>query len=293
MLTFKRRYLFTGCLMLKTGLHIGGGEIGLGASGSLVVRTPDGKPYIPGSSFKGAFRSTVESLAPLVGLRSCGLMAGQGCPGAQGSEQDAFNRRRRAENWRDRDIIRHLQGGISIDGQTIRLCDTCWLFGSPFTASRIFFSDLYLGGDEEGIVQVRDGVAIDRDSERAVEGLLYDYEVVAPTQVFQMEVWLEDPTDTDVGLICLGLSEFLSEFGGLGGHRSRGLGRCQITDLEIYELDLTVDDLEERAKRLRKYLLGRTPADKMTRIEDPQDFINRQIEALFYKEADHAEKGSQ
>jgi CRISPR/Cas system CSM-associated protein Csm3 (group 7 of RAMP superfamily) len=217
-------------------------------------------------------------------------MEGQGCPGAPGQEQKAFNDRRRKENWDDSQVIEKLQEGIQFRGQAIPLCDTCWLFGSPFTASKIFFSDLYLDGEVEGIVHVRDGVAIDRDSERAVEGLLYDYEVVAPTQAFRLEIWLEDPTDTDLRLTCLGLSEFLSGFGGLGGHRSRGLGRCQITGLEIYELDLIVDDVEERAERLKKYLLGRTPAEKMTRIDDPESFINRQIETLLQEEVEDVEK---
>src|SRR5207253_2814810 len=63
MYALERRYLFTGRLVLDTGLHVGGGSIGLSPSDSPIVRTPTGAPYIPGSGFKGAFRSTVEKLA--------------------------------------------------------------------------------------------------------------------------------------------------------------------------------------------------------------------------------------
>lgn len=280
MRAFQRRYLFTGHVVLKTGLHIGGGEASLSASDSPVVRTPDGQPYIPGSSFKGAFRSTVEKLAVTVGLRSCGLMEGQGCPGAPGNVQERFNDRRQEERWDDAILLRHLTDGIPINSQTIRLCDTCWLFGSPYVASKISFSDLYLVEDVEGIVQVRDGVAIDRDSDKQISGLLYHYEVVAPTTPFRMEILLEDPTDTDLRLTCLGLSEFLSGFGGLGGRRSRGLGRCDLMNLKIYELDLTVEDTLERARRLQRYLRGTTPEEKMILITDVSGFINAQIAAL-------------
>ena len=74
---FIQRYLFQADLTLKTGLHIGGGRATFSPSDSPVIRTPDGKPFIPGSSFKGAFRSTVEKLAPVIdSLWSCGL---EGC----------------------------------------------------------------------------------------------------------------------------------------------------------------------------------------------------------------------
>lgn len=281
---FERRYLFTGHLVLKTGLHIGGGEPGLSISDSPVIRTVGGQPYIPGSSFKGAFRSTVEKLTMTIGRRSCGLMIGQGCPGAQGNEQKKFNNLRQKEGWDDAALVYYLSNGHEkikdhMD-QPVLLCDTCWLFGSPYTAAKINFSDLYLAEDIEGIVQVRDGVAIDRDSEKQVPGLLYNYEVVAPTVFFAMKIMLEDPTDIDLRLTCLGLSEFLSGFAGLGGKRSRGLGRCDLTDLKIFVLDLTVDNTGERAERLRRYLLGKTPAEKMMPVDNVSAFVNTQIEAL-------------
>src|SRR5260370_31944598 len=70
----RNRYLFTGRLEMQTALHIGGGRITLSSSDSPVVLTPDEKPFIPGSSFKGALRSTIEKLLPtLPSLRTCGF----------------------------------------------------------------------------------------------------------------------------------------------------------------------------------------------------------------------------
>ena len=53
---------FRGNLVMETALHIGGGRATFSSSDSPVVLTPDQKPFIPGSSFKGALRSTVEKI---------------------------------------------------------------------------------------------------------------------------------------------------------------------------------------------------------------------------------------
>lgn len=271
---FERRYVFDGKLVLKTGLHIGGGQNVFSISDSPVIRTPDGKPFIPGSSFKGAFRSTVEKLAPVAGLWSCGLIEGlvevdgqqKECIGVQGKAQNDFNKARNDANWNETNLIERLND---------KLCDTCKLFGSPYTASRINFGDLYTDEDTEGLVQVRDGVAIDRDSERAVDNLLYNYEVVASTLAFNLQITLEDPTDTDLRLTCLGLAEFRNGFGYVGGKRSRGLGQCEIQGLGAHRLDLSGEDA---AAQLLRYLTGGTPDARMETL--PDGFINEQIEHL-------------
>jgi len=280
---FEQRYLFTGTLALETGLHIGSGWVVGSPSDTPVIRTPDGRPFVPGSSFKGAFRSTVEKLALTAGLTSCGLMGGQGCIGAQGTEQDDFNKYRRDKKWSDAELLAEL-------GE--RLCHTCKLFGSPYMASRITFADLLPPKDDtmaDKMIQVRDGVAIHRDSEKAVDRLKYDYEVVAPAQTFYLEILLDDPSPQDLALTCLGLSEFVSGFGYVGGNRSRGLGNCRIDNLTIYQLDLTMENITERANNLKKYLLGKTVEEKMTRLPDAQVFLDEHIMALpIFEEASHA-----
>lgn len=52
----------SGTLKCKTGLHIGGGndELKIGGIDKFVIKTPDNKPYIPGSSIKGKMRSLLE-----------------------------------------------------------------------------------------------------------------------------------------------------------------------------------------------------------------------------------------
>lgn len=299
--SFERRYLFTGTLALKTGLHIGSGWVAGSPSQNPVIRSADGRPFIPGSSFKGTFRSTVEKLAPAVGLKTCLLDhadSQSSCLSPQESELgEAFRLVRGYENQvvdsEDQEAVKALKKLDHEDwvGRRLReddlmqlldehLCDTCKLFGSPYAASRITFADL-LPPDADTLadkmIQVRDGVAIHRDSEKAVDRLKYDYEVVAPAQAFQLEILLENPSEFDLTLTCLGLSEFVSGLGFVGGNRSRGLGNCRVEGLVIYELDLTVEGVTERANRLRRYLTGTTPEEKMTRQSDAQAFLETHI----------------
>src|SRR5262249_583323 len=74
----RNRYVLTGKLVMQTAFHIGGGRGTLSNSDSPVVLTPEGLPFIPGSSFKGSLRSTIEKLVPnlpeTARLRTCGLL---------------------------------------------------------------------------------------------------------------------------------------------------------------------------------------------------------------------------
>lgn len=267
----RRKYVFTGKLELKSALHIGGGQINLRGTDSPVVLTPEGEPFIPGSSFKGVFRSTVEKLVGAIpNQTTCFLSEGGNCPTA---DQDNFNTRRRNGNWRETQLAQTLDK---------ELCDTCKLFGSPFSASKILLNDLYVDEWPEA-TQVRYGVAIDRDSERARDQLLYDYEVVSVGSTFKMEIILEDPSETDLRLACVGLSEFVSGMGGIGGMRSRGLGNCRIIELRGYELDLTDD--ETRYERLRQYLICSTLENKMLVIDDMDGFLKERIGELLQERA--------
>jgi len=56
------KVIITGFLKAKTGLHIGGsqGRVDIGGVDHLVIKDPEGKPYIPGSSLKGKLRSLLE-----------------------------------------------------------------------------------------------------------------------------------------------------------------------------------------------------------------------------------------
>ena len=289
--TLTSRYLFQGTIQLTSALHIGGGTSDTAPTDSPVVRTPDGLPYIPGSSFKGVFRSTVEKLVQHVGLKTCFLQDGRDCfQSNRQKDKDWYDTlknaaRKEAEKaYKDQTektkTPEELYETILVQKVLPFLCDTCQLFGNGFSASRIFFSDLYLATDAwAGVTQIRDGVVIDRDSEKAVDRLKFDFEVVPVGAEFTFEVRLENPRPAiDLGLTCLGLNEFLSGLGHLGGNRSRGLGNCTMKLNRIYSADLT------RLDELKRYLMHTDLDQKMSvrsQNVEIQKFLQTSIDSLF------------
>ena len=285
----RNRYMFKGILEMQTALHIGGGKITLSSSDSPVVLTPEQKPFIPGSSFKGALRSAVEKIVPgLPGFSTCALIELNDkeieerhkqhetvCPTARQGEI-AQMRRNPPKGKTAKNIL---------DEAIADLCDTCLLFGSPFTAARLNVSDLYMPDDEwSGMVQIRDGVAIDRDTEKARDGLKYDFEVVPASAKFNLEILLENATKRDLQLLCVGLSEYVHRFGVVGGKRSRGLGVAQLNGLQISALELFEEGVEEREvseeqrrQRMRDYLVKKAFSSQV----DGPAFLTAYIDNIF------------
>jgi CRISPR-associated protein Csm3 len=287
----RNRYVFRGLIVMQTALHIGGGRVTLSNSNSPIVLTPDQKPFIPGSSFKGALRSTVEKIVPSLPARAnfstCALLDRSddllplsssdklqppswpeaACPTVW--QKALITRRREYPRWEQRIIT----------DATAHLCSTCQLFGSPFAAARLNVGDLYMPpGEWLGAIQTRDGVAIDRDSKKARTHLKYDFEVVPASAVFQLEVTLENATRQDVQLFCVGLSEFVHGFGAIGGKRSRGLGVARLEDLLVWELNLEGIDVAERDRRLADFLIFK----RFSREKLPGEaFLQEQIESIF------------
>jgi CRISPR-associated protein Csm3 len=271
----RNRYVYEGKLEMQTGLHIGGGKATLSYTDSPIVQTPDELPFIPGSSLKGTLRSTIEklvaSLPAELGLHTCGLPVGEhseeSCPTAR--QEEIKGERRKHSDKIDETMQKARE----------QLCHTCQLFGSPFAAARITVNDLYLINDEwSGKTQIRDGVAIDRDGETAKSGAKYDFEVVPSTTVFKLRIIIENATEQDLQLISIGLNEFVSGFGSIGGFRSRGLGACILNDLQCRYMDLNDKDSKQR---LQRYLLRKKDDDGLDPVPDIQAFFDDHIKTLF------------
>lgn len=292
----RSRYVISGQLVAETALHIGGGRESTTATASPVVRTPDGDPYIPGSSFKGAFRAAVERLAPLLDLNTCQLRPGypdclstnETLAGHYQTLREGIGRPLRddaatrealealgIESWLD-------ENGLLTEERLLKvldakLCETCKTFGSVHLASPVHVHDLHVDGDWSGIYQIRDGVGIDRDSERARDQIKFDYEVVPPQTVFAFQMTVESPRERDLGLVSVGLQEFVQGMVPLGGIRSRGLGRCRLADLQVRSVDF--NDYDQRVQ----YLVSGAMVE-----ESGAAFLQAQIKALLKGEVTDA-----
>ena len=137
-----------------------------------------GRPYIPGSSFKGAFRSHLErllrSLNPEFACISVPLAKGLG--GAPGclTQDDISAIKTKSRNdpagldaailcgdELTKDDVPGLKEPLTLTGP----CWTCRLCGAPWVASKLMARDMAVVEDTWfDRYLVRDGVAIDRDT---------------------------------------------------------------------------------------------------------------------------------
>ncbi len=218
--TFHNQLELRGTLTALTALRIGSGRSLHPVGTDLpVVRDALGRPYIPGSSFKGALRAHVERV-----LRSL-LDARGACNPLRDSERCVSPRQ-----WEElRSLHREDDGALSA-GLEERLCMACSLFGAPWRASKVQVADLsVLPESWLGRYEVRDGIGLDRDTETARDGLKYDYEVVPASTAFAAHLICLNARNWELGLLGLGLRGFLRGAILLGGATSRGLGRVRLS----------------------------------------------------------------
>ena len=254
----------TASLVFDTAWRIGSGKEGETMNDLGVVMDPKGQPVLPGSSLKGKLRSTCETLSHALGLSACMLnheVSGVKCT----SDVNYYPKVRE-------DYQKALQKGLEdrlqwIDDNT---CDVCKLFGSPVQAGRLWVSDGELQ-EWASVVQVRDGVVIDRDSQTAVNHLKYDYEVVPPDSRFELCIDLENPTDRDMALLGAALFEWHAG-SSIGGFTSRGLGRFHLECIKLAGVDLS-----DSAQRVQ-FLTATTAKDRLSDLGDWETYFTERIQ---------------
>lgn len=216
-----RRVILSGYVETVTAIRVSQGRAvdAAAASDLPVMKDALGRPFIPGSSLKGVLRSFLESVIRGAGgpLRTCDPIARDytGCVNPA-------------------DYSRQQKEGVPAGATRIELprdlCDVCDLFGHPSFASRLVFRDLPVLTDSwhELLLQVRDGVAIDRETGTVHGGQKYDFEIVPAGVRFDLRITADNPEDWQLGLLFVAVDALNSGFAGLGGARSRGLGSVQI-----------------------------------------------------------------
>jgi len=262
-----RRVRFTGRLLMQSALHVGTGR-GSSQTDATVLRHRDGRPFIPGSSLKGALRSHLERLAQAPslaqkGATSCLLYAddpdkttGPACP---------------TPGWIDagKDATQATEDEFS------SLCHTCTLFGSPILAGKVRIPDLdVIEGTYPGGLEIRDGVGIDRDRGKAVDGVKFDYEVVPSDTALAFALTVENPDSVELGLLAAGIREMQRGHLAVGGKTTRGLGSCQLEDVQVYEADFGSNE------GLSRYLTSRRDGKGGAAVDDPAAYLDDCIEGL-------------
>lgn len=224
------RYFFTGEILLLNELHIGSGK-GDGRTDALVIKDPNGKPFIPGSSLRGALRSTIERIAASIGLKPCLLIKGNPCVTTSEELMNEFK-------------LLDVSDIPTFLSNREKVCPVCQLFGSTVVASKIKITDLPLCNNKYKY-SIRDGVGIDRDTETAKDGAKFDYESVSKDSKFKFELIGENLEKRDLALLAIGIQEMMNGNFWLGGNTARGLGKCQLEENLVIKYFEGADGLKE------------------------------------------------
>lgn len=224
--TFQSRLTVEGYLVADSALRVGTGRVSAITGTELpVIRDARGRPFIPGSSFKGALRSHLEALVRGRALQNAD-MRGFACDPTSSECLDADQMQRLKNKYRNDDA------GLA-EAVAEKSCLICQTFGSPWLASPVRVRDLPVVADEWfGQFQVRDGVAIDRDKGTVAVGP-YDYEVVPAGTRFELRITAENLADWQRGMLWLGLRALERGDVPLGGFTSRGLGWVRLDDPRV------------------------------------------------------------
>ena len=245
---FKNRLEVTGTLTTITALRISAGRSTEPIGSDLpVIKDALGRPLIPGASFKGALRSRLESFLRGILGDNRKLVSNPAV-----NEEWSLTYQELSEfkenilkNIKQEEKEEHLNNFIFSNTDLISQ-----LFGSPWIASKFQVRDLtVLPENWFGQYQERDGVAIDRDTETAADGKLYDFQVVPAGTPFEFKAVVENAEDWELGLLMIGLHQFETEQIPLGGGRSRGLG---VVKLEIGQMNWI--DVKDNPEKLISYL---------------------------------------
>lgn len=276
-----RRLRIEGVLEARSALRIGQGTEPFEPVGTdLPVMRIGERPFIPGSSLRGVLRSHLERVVraaepsvdrPGRGRGACNpLDLSQLCVAAA-----------TIDTWQA-EIARRRRGGAGPDDAEGELasriwdgsCRVCRLFGSPWLASRVRIADLLPVAGAWG-VEIRDGVAIDRDKETVARGLKYDFETVTPGSRFRLSIVVENPSDPEIGMVLFALRELERGSVQVGGFKGRGLGWVQLPELTVTLLELPDADA------VRRYVAGRLDGLEQELSASEQDrYIERFAESL-------------
>lgn len=193
------RLVVTGTLVLTSPAHLGNGERGVHVDLPLLRDDREGLPLLQGSSLAGALRNYV-------------LAYEQGF-----SQQEERGAKRLAEM---------LFGGVKGDPegeQSPLIIDDALANAAP--------------------VEIRDGVRIDHKTRTALPNFKYDLEVLPPGTTFPLRFELLLPEDTAEAeklrrTLALALKGLQNGEIALGARKTRGYGRCTVTEWHVVTYDL-------------------------------------------------------
>jgi CRISPR-associated RAMP protein (TIGR02581 family) len=200
-------------------LRIGAGRdyINLGSSANVtLLRDSNLNPYIPGSSWKGVFRSTGERIAKERGIKVCTGLTDETCMDERKKE---FN-----------NLIKRHEIDEAKELVWESTCLNCKLFGAPSLSSALLFFDSLPSRYNIG---VRTMIAINRKTGTVVSNALAIVEYVEPGAEFHFRVLGSNLPNYAIGYLVKIMRYLHEDLSQIGGYKSRGFGFIRFKELEL------------------------------------------------------------
>jgi CRISPR-associated RAMP protein (TIGR02581 family) len=248
--TLTARSVLRATLLASSALHVGAGKADEARSLSdmPVARSGQGEPYIPGSSFRGSFRSGLEALLRGLGLPVCDPLYHPRKEDVDLGDPTCACSARIAK-------ARAAESAAITEARAFELaqehsCPVCALFGNSFLAARLWVADLPAASPIS--TYTRDGVGIDRELGTAATNVLYSFEAVPSGSAFNLHLEVDNPQDHELGLLLVGLDLISAGLISLGGKKARGLGRVSVG----------ADSLQLTTRQAADYFSGAEPTPR-------------------------------
>ncbi|MEX2702801.1 MAG: CRISPR-associated RAMP protein [Thermofilum sp. ex4484_82] len=214
-------------------------------------------PYIPGSSLKGVLRTVCENIVASLKLfpKEYKCFMGEGC-------------KKRYDNV----LKQYLRENMLEEAKKLlqKYCLVCKVFGTTSYKAHLYVSDAYPIGDVSRGVKV--GIAIDRRSGTARRGALYTIEYIEPGFVFQSGLIFKNLPNYLIGLVISALDMINSGFVAIGGFKTRGFGKVEVTFKNIR--GITLQDNEYVDIGEAKELPPLDEDDSLVKTESVKSFVN-------------------
>lgn len=235
--TFENKYIIRGILKAESPFRIGIGntqELSPISVDSPVIRDEKGDPFIPGSSLKGVLRTFTESI-----INSGAFGKFTACNIVNNPCIDDTYYREKKEKYRDKNGYKDKELAEDI---YVNECDVCKLFGGKYFGPKICISDAKLRDGSKAYTQVRDGVAINRDTLTAEDGMKYDFECVDAGCEFTLEISVDNLDEEYEILLKILITYLESGEMKIGGKTSSGFGKVKLYDAKVYKI--SKDDMD-------------------------------------------------
>ncbi len=224
-----RYFLISGKIQTINRLHMGGSRLTelFEEADTNLIRINDKEievPYIPGSSLKGIFRSTIEYILNSIGEDVCFLKRDSNCATISKKIMET------SEN-KSSDNPELLE---FID----KLCLPCKIFGSNNYYGHVSFFDSIPVDPLSIKSDISQGIAINRRDGTTMPRALFTYEHINPHSSFNFQIKIQNLPNYLIGLIFKVIELINKGIVLIGGKKRAGLGEVTIfiNNITFYDI---------------------------------------------------------